>query len=62
MRYHVIMARESAPSRDSDTARQLNTLVDRLLESYTADGRTHHLDATFLPNRERTLELLGLLR
>ncbi|MFW6060751.1 MAG: serine O-acetyltransferase EpsC, partial [Phycisphaeraceae bacterium] len=56
------MARESAPIRDGDTDRQLTTLVERLLDSYRTDERTHHLDATFLPNRERTLELLGLLR
>lgn len=56
------MAREPAPTRDADTARQLNELVERLLSSYEAEPRTHHLDATFLPNRERALELLGLLR
>jgi serine O-acetyltransferase len=40
----------------------LNDLVESLLESYRADGRTHHLDATFLPSRARTIQLLEGLR
>ncbi len=46
----------------ANPAPQLGALVDQLVESYAADDRTHHLDSTFLPNRQRTLELLGLLR
>jgi len=62
--YDVAMASERTPVRapDSDTAQHLDALVDRLVASYGADDRTHHLDATFLPNRERTLELVGMLR
>ena len=56
------MASEQAPTHDADTAAQLNTLVERIVESYGTDERTQHLDATFLPNRDRTLELMGLLR
>jgi len=37
-------------------------LVDRLVASYRSDSRTQHLDATFLPNRARTVQCLELLR
>jgi serine O-acetyltransferase len=30
--------------------------------SYKSDHRTHHLDSTFLPNRDRTIQIIELLR
>ncbi len=51
----VMPADPNNPSSTSD-------LVDRIVASYKADERTHHLDATFLPNRVRTTEALELLR
>ena len=41
---------------------QISQLVDPIVQSYSADKRTHHLDSTFLPNRNRTIEILELLR
>ena len=49
-------------SQQQDTAGLLNRLVDKLVDSYAADDRTQHLDATFLPNRARTVECIELLR
>lgn len=49
----------------SDTPAAQDTLADlveRLVESYHADGRTHHLDATFLPNRDKCIQIIELLR
>lgn len=40
----------------------LADLVKRIVDSYRAYPATHHLDATFLPNRERTIEIIELLR
>lgn len=40
----------------------LRDLVDRLVASYRADDRTHHLDATFLPNRDKCIAILEMLR
>ena len=45
-----------------DAARRMNDLVEALVENYQEDDRTHHLDATFLPSRARTIEILRLLR
>ena len=40
----------------------LRDLVERIVESYRADDRMHHLDATFLPNRDKCIEVIELLR
>ncbi len=40
----------------------LEGLVDSIVASYHADDRMQHLDATFLPNRVRTIEIIELLR
>lgn len=40
----------------------LNDLVERIVQSYVADERTQHLDSPFLPSRDRTIEILELLR
>jgi serine O-acetyltransferase len=42
--------------------RDLRPLVDRLVASYHADPRTQHLDATFLPNRDKCIAIVELLR
>jgi len=41
---------------------QLEQLVDHLLTSYQADDRTQHIDATFLPSRDKAIQMLDLLR
>lgn len=46
----------------TDSQARLSELVERLLASYQADERTHHLDSTFLPNRAATIEAVELLR
>lgn len=51
-------SRPILPKQDID----LDALIERLVESYQSDDRTHHLDATFLPSQARTIEILGLLR
>lgn len=56
------MASEPSTPPRPGAAQQLPGLVDRLVDSYVADERTQHLDATFLPNRARAIELLNLLR
>jgi len=53
---------DTTPQPDAARGEWLATLVDRLVESYQADARTHHLDATFLPNRARTVQILEYLR
>jgi serine O-acetyltransferase len=40
----------------------LDGLVADLVASYHADPRTHHLNSTFLPNRDRTIQIIELLR
>lgn len=40
----------------------LDALVDGLVQSYHAEDGMHHLDATFLPSRARTIEIIELLR
>lgn len=37
-------------------------LVQRVVQSYHADARTHHLNSTFLPNRARVIRVLEMLR
>ncbi len=39
-----------------------NELVSRLLESYRAHDRLHHLGSIFLPSRVRAIEIIELLR
>jgi serine O-acetyltransferase len=39
----------------------LPTLVNRLVDSYKSDGRTHHIDKRYVPNRAEILEILHLL-
>ncbi len=36
--------------------------VDALIASYRADDRTHHINATFLPSRDRTIDLFQTIR
>ena len=52
----------SAHHAEADQDQLISTLVDKLVASYHADARTQHLDATFLPNRDRTIEILEYLR
>jgi len=40
----------------------LDQVADQIVESYHTDDRTQHLDATFLPNRDKAIELIELLR
>lgn len=49
-------------ARPSDDSQRLDALADRLVDSYFADPRTHHLNSTFLPNRQRAIEAVELLR
>lgn len=42
--------------------RDLTELADRLVASYRADDRTHHLDSIFLPNRAAVIDAVELLR
>ncbi|MEM9253331.1 MAG: serine O-acetyltransferase [Planctomycetota bacterium] len=53
------------PHTSPDAARSLpivNAAVDALLDSYTTDERTRHLDSPFLPSRARAIEVIELLR
>ncbi len=43
-------------------AAMLRTVLPDLLRSYQSDERMQHLDSTFLPNRDRCIEALELLR
>ena len=47
---------------DDPTRADLKQLVDRIVASYIADDRTQHLDATFLPSRDKAIEIVSLLR
>ncbi|MBI1336278.1 MAG: serine acetyltransferase [Phycisphaera sp.] len=40
----------------------LDPLVDAVVQSYHADDRTHHLDATYLPSRSHTVRVVEMLR
>jgi len=40
----------------------LDALIERLVRSYREESGTHHLDSTFLPNRDRAIEIIELLR
>jgi len=40
----------------------INQLVDAMLDSYRSDGRTAHIDATFLPSQSGVVALLDQLR
>jgi len=53
-----------APSKPDapDDAALIEEMVAALVESYHSDGRTQHLDATFLPSRARTVEIIETLR
>ncbi|MFP4143585.1 MAG: serine O-acetyltransferase [Phycisphaeraceae bacterium] len=53
---------EEIPPPPKDAVARLSEMVDRLVESYDADARTQHIEATFLPNRAKTIELVELLR
>ena len=50
------------PPSDRETDAKLHSLIDDIVDSYQADARTEHLGAIFLPNRQRTIEALELLR
>jgi serine O-acetyltransferase len=47
---------------DRTRAKTLSGLVKQIVGSYHSDPRMHHLDATFLPNRERTIQVIELIR
>lgn len=49
---------ETTPRQATD----LEDLVERILISYQADDRTQHIDATFLPSRDKTIQILDLMR
>lgn len=51
---------QKAPPPPKDAL--VRELVPEIVRSYQADDRTHHLDATFLPNRDACIEALELLR
>jgi len=48
--------------RKQSTGGFVESLVERIVDNYQADDRMHHLDAIFLPNRARTIEIIELLR
>lgn len=45
-----------------DHAEPRSRQVDALVASYRADDRTHHINATFLPSRDRTIDLFKTIR
>ena len=47
------------PAPPSD---HLNSLTQTLVDQYAADERTRHIDAMFLPSRDRCIELIEALR
>ncbi len=49
------------PPHDSDRS-HLEGLIARIVESYHAHRHTQHLDATFLPSRARTVEVIEVMR
>lgn len=51
-----------AQPTDAAPAADLASVVDALLSSYPKDGRTQHIDATFLPSRARAVECIELIR
>ncbi len=58
-----MLAMSSSDLPEQDAPRPtLDELVDAVLESYAADDRTAHIDATFLPHRDQSIRLLDLLR
>ncbi len=61
--YAAVMSIEGRPMPPHfDDEQRLETLADRLVDSYYADPRTQHLDSTFLPNRQKAIEAVDLLR
>lgn len=44
------------------TPKAIDGLVDGVLQSYLDDPGTCHIDSTFLPSRDKTIELIELLR
>ena len=50
------------PPEQLDRKTRIQALVERIVASYQGDDRTHHLDATFLPNRDRCITILELVR
>ena len=57
-----IMADDSNNTPTPGDQPQHDAWVDAVMASYRADERTHHIDATFLPNRDRVVELLMQIR
>ena len=49
-------------AKRNDKSRQLEALVEGLVQSYHAEKGMHHLDATFLPSRAKTIQIIELLR
>lgn len=52
----------SAMAQETTPPNSLTRLVETIVESYRIDTRNQHLDSTFLPNRERTIQTLELTR
>ncbi|MEM9414455.1 MAG: serine O-acetyltransferase EpsC [Planctomycetota bacterium] len=50
------------PPADLKRSAHLDHVVDALVASYPGDGRTQHIDATFLPSRARTVQCIELTR
>jgi serine O-acetyltransferase len=47
---------------DQNSRQTMAELTERLLSSYYADRRTQHLNSTFLPNRDRVIQAVEILR
>jgi serine O-acetyltransferase len=57
------MTAQPGTTRDTTAARpSLDDLVSSIVESYRADSRTEHINASFLPSRDRAIQTLDKLR
>ncbi len=50
------------PHTDTPDTPHLHALVDAIIDSYRADPRMEHIDATYLPSRDNAVELLQTIR
>ena len=50
------------PQPDLTRSTRLDETVDALMASYPKDPRTEHIDATFLPSRALTIQIVEILR
>ena len=44
------------------TGQSTEAITDELLASYQSDDRTQHLDSPFLPSRDRTIQIIEIMR